>query len=175
MLLATLVSFLVNGFNVGPTDLPETVQELPELANSSASVALTIDGRIVSSEEHRAISFKIDRNSRTVEVLSGYNGNVIKTRTLSNSEVAYKEFLYALNKAGFTRAQEAQYSEENGVCPLGQRVIYSVDEFGENLQRLWSTSCRRSDGTLAVDGDLIRRLFEGQIPDYRDFVDGVRL
>lgn len=148
---------------------------LVEYSFTPASVTYTIDGEINAEEEHRAIRITVNRNQRTAEALSGYNQTVIKSETFSNTQAAYNEFLHALKNAGFSRSKEAQYPSEKGVCPLGIRYIYEFEHEGEELLRLWSTSCGRNDGSFAGNPNLVKRLFENQIPQYRDFSRGVDL
>lgn len=159
-------------------DVPQTVSQrvdLTDYASTSATATYVIEGKLNSEEEHRAIRISVNRNSRTLDILSGYNQTVVQTQTLPNTQSAYEEFLYALENAGFSSSQEARYSSEKGVCPLGTRYLYEFSNEGDDLLSLWSTTCSKSDGPFAGNASLIRRLFQNQMPDYRTFTKDVRL
>lgn len=158
------------------TDQPNQNQvELVDYAGTSARTVYEIQGELNAEEQHRTIRISVDRNLRRIEILSGYTYAVEKSQDFPNNQSAYDEFLHALEIAGYDRSKEAVQEDERGVCPLGQRYIYQVQEFGDNLIRLWSTSCNRTDGSFAGRADLVRRLFQKQIPNYRDFTRDVRL
>lgn len=148
---------------------------ITDYIDKPSTVEYTIEGDLNAEEDHRAIRISINRNMRTVEVLSGYNKTVIKTQSYPNTQAAYDEFMYGLKNAGFTRQQEAEFSNDNGVCPLGTRYIYKLRDDNGEVLRLWSTSCRRKDGSMGGNTDLIRRLFQKQIPNYGEVIKGVKI
>ena len=148
---------------------------LGDYAGSEAVVRLTVEGEIEAKEEHRAIRITVGRARRNVEVLRGYDAEVLKSQPLDNSQAAYDEFLQALTTAGFANRKDAPQEDERGVCPTGRRYIYEVLDSSEEVLRLWSTSCSGKQGTLAGNASLIRTLFEAQIPDYAEFTRDVRL
>lgn len=149
--------------------------DLTEYIESGTSVTFTVEGELTALEERRAIRVSVSQDTRTIEIINGYNGGVVKRQTLSNDSSAYDEFLHGLKYAGFSRNQEAAFEDETGVCASGRRFIYELRQNGDDTLRLWSTSCDRDDGSFAGNRSQVERLFEEQIPDYRDFVRGVDL
>lgn len=149
--------------------------ELTDYADSGATAIYHVSGEIIAEELHREVRISVNRNQRVFELLSGYDGNVIRRATFSNTGDAFNEFIYAIDLAGFANEQEARYESMSGVCPKGERTEYILQENNEELSRTWSSSCRRADGTLAGDRGLIEDLFEDQIPEYRDLTRGERL
>jgi hypothetical protein len=159
-------------------DTPKPVSQrvkVNEYGATSATAIYTVEGELNAEEDHRAIRISVNRNRRTLEVLTGYSQTVVQSQTFSNTQPAYEEFVHALENAGFSRSQEAKYSSENGVCPLGRRYMYELNEDDKEVVRSWSTSCGRTDGSFAGNAGLIRQLFENQIPEYKTFVKDVRL
>lgn len=140
-----------------------------------SEVVFTEYGRIVAQEEYRAIRVTVSAQQRTIEILRGYDSAVEERVELSNTSNAYEAFLHALDTANFTAVRESAQEREDGICPSGRRFSFEVRANGETEQRTWSTTCSRSDGSFAGDRAMVARLFERQIPDYRDIVRGTRL
>jgi hypothetical protein len=149
--------------------------ELINYVDKAATLKFTISGELNSEEEHNAIRISVSRNRRTLEILKGYSGRVATSRTWSNTNGAYENFLHALKNAGFSSSQVSEYESEKGVCPFGTRNLYELTEGNEEHLRLWSSSCDDSDGNFAGDDSLVRRLFSAQIPDYRELTKKIRL
>jgi hypothetical protein len=154
----------------GPTILP-----LPDYANTDAAVSITTDGIVNGDELHRQIRITIGETSRNLEVIQGYNGTVIDSHTFENNNSAYDVFLRSINNSGFlvkikkTKAP----SDERGQCALGFRYIFDLSNEGEDLSRLWSSSCSIGNwgGNLAA----VRALFQDQIPNYQTLAGNVNL
>jgi len=149
--------------------------QISDFKDSDATFVYMTDGKIVAEENHRAIRISVNRNTRKVEVLSGYDQGIEREQTFSNTQSAYATFIEALETAGFTREQKSVQDNEVGKCPLGNRHIYEINQGGAQPLRLWSTTCGNKEGTFAGNRTLIRQLFEAQIPEYRTIVRGVRL
>jgi hypothetical protein len=160
-----------------PAERREAQQQinLTEFVATPASVTLTREGRIVGEEEHNSIRITVNRNQRQIEHIRGYNGRVVNSLTYPNTQPAFDHFMHALVVAGFTTQQKPRYESLKGVCPFGNRFIYELTKDGRPIMRLWSTSCRREDGSFAGRADQVRRLFIGQIPQYREFTRGLAL
>lgn len=150
---------------------------LAEEANKpGASVAFTTQGRLVGQNERRAIRVKISQDERRLEILTGYEEAADRSHVYPNTDAAYETFLVALDQAGFTDEQKTVVEDERGACPLGKRYIYEFKEYSQQIVHLWDTSCgNRAGGTFDGDDSTIRKLFERQIPDYRDRVRDVDL
>lgn len=161
--------------NTNTPQIDGQLVNLPDYSDSGALVTFTTEGRLQAQENHRIIRISISSTERTIDVLSGYDGEIIDGKTFTNSEAAFDEFMYGLKNAGFSSEKEAEYETEKGVCPLGKRYIYELHNGGEQLVRLWASSCRRADGTFAGNTNLVRRLFQEQIPGYAKLASGTNL
>jgi len=175
--VAILAIILVTrGRGGGPDQEGERQIVLSEEAKPGTSAAFTTQGQLVGENLRRSIRVKVSEEERRLEILAGYDEAVERSFVFANTPAAYETFLVALEQAGFTREVISRIEDERGACPLGKRYIYEFKEFSQLLIRLWDTSCGKSEGeTFGGDSTTIRRLFEGQIPDYRDKVREVDL
>jgi hypothetical protein len=144
---------------------PKTTQNpLTEYANTDAIVRLTVDGRIVSEQEHQAYQITVGRSEVRLETLKGYEYETIETRTYTNNQESYYNFLRALDLAGFTDGTEDPNNrDERGACADGQRFVYEILSGTSEVQRTWSSSCR-GQGNFKGDAAAARQLFEKQVP-----------
>lgn len=156
----------------GPT---EPQLDISQEARQGVSAVYTEQGEVVGQDRRRAIRIVVNQNERRLEILSGYEEAVERASSFPNTQAAFENFLVALDLAGFDDTQPSVVEDERGVCPLGKRYIFALNEFSQPLLESWTTSCSRRIGTF--DGSLttVRKLFEQQIPDYNDQVRGVDL
>jgi hypothetical protein len=153
------------------------LKPLPAYAASDATVSFTTDGLVNGDELHRSIRITISSTQRTVDVLQGYNPQVIQSKTFENNQEAYDVFLRAIGGSGFlikTKNAKA-VTDERGLCPLGFRYILDLNQDDSDLSRLWGSSCGTAVGNAAGAIPTIRQLFQDQIPDYETFVGRVNL
>ena len=176
-IIAVLIIFgvFIFGINKKSTPKPVTVapSSLQDYASATAEVRLTVDGQVNGDDLHRAIRITVGKNQRKLEVIQGYQGNVIDSKTQDNNESAYDVFLRSLNNAGFTKERKTKITDERGVCPTGNRYIYELTNTENNDLRRWSTSC--GAGTFGGQSQLIRSLFQSQITDYETITSTVEL
>lgn len=149
---------------------------LIDYADQDSSVQLTYDGPIVAREDHRSIRVTVTADTRRIEVLQGYSGSALIRREFKNDENAYAVFLRAIDYEGFASDQKNKLGDdERGICPSGKRTIVELRNGGESQLRLWSASCDKDAGTLAGSSRNLLKLFQDQIPNYRDVTDNIRL
>lgn len=181
-----VIVLLVVGFNLirnvlspqepRPQEQRRDKADLLGAPNANRAARYTINGPIVGNEQHRAVRITVDRNNRTIDVIEGYEGRVIKTQSTSNTQNAYQAFVEALNGANFTRELNAQgRGIESQLCPMGQRYVYELGAGTSNALRTWSNSCTNDQGTFGGNRAVVQTLFQKQIPNYNQFVSGVQL
>jgi hypothetical protein len=177
LLMITVVAILSSGGSKPKTPTGVVLKPLPDYANTDATVSMETQGRVVGDENYRAIVITIGRDERDLQVIQGYSGNVIQSKTFYNTQAAYDVFLRSINGGGFTAKLKAtKYTaDERGVCPLGNRSIYTLSQNNEDLSRLWGTTCGPKVGTFAGSQSLMQQLFRAQIPDYSKLVQNVQL
>lgn len=178
LFLVTMVTIILitRGRGTAPQQEGRPQVKVSQHANDGTSAALTTQGKLVGESERRAIRVKITQEERRLEILTGYEEAVEQAHVYPNTKEAYETFLIALDRVGFTRERQVvRVTDERGVCPLGRSYIYEFKEFSQQIVRLWSTSCGAETGTFGGNSSTIRRLFEGQIPEYRKRIRGVKL
>jgi hypothetical protein len=160
------------------TSQPTSTQSKLDQAKttSGSQVIYTVNGSVVATEERRSIRMTVSASERIIEILSGYQGEVLKTQRYSNNQQAYDAFLSALKGAGFEASQPPKEgSTEQTACPTGLHYQYQIKVPNVGEHYTWATSCSRKDGTFAGKGALSSTLFEDQFPDYSTFTSGVQL
>lgn len=165
---------VVLGGSNEPKPIPAVPKSLMDYAVTDASARVTIDGRINGDDKHRAVRITVSRNERKVEVIQGYEGNVIQSQSYANNQEAYTNFLSAINRAGFSKERKTADKDERGVCPQGFRYIFELSNTNNGDMRRWSASCV-GFGTFGGQTTLVRSLFQAQITDYDKIIAPVQL
>lgn len=170
-LIVLVIILIVRGLSGGDeAAAPKTA--LTDYSDTATTVRLTIDGPLTANEKHYAVRVTVGRDGNELEVIQGYEGDVVLSQNYENNEAAYTNFLKALQLQGFTKgAAESPIADERGRCPMNKRYIYEiVSPGGATTQRFWSSDCKI--GTFAGNGATIRSLFKKQIPDYNKAIRG---
>jgi hypothetical protein len=172
--LAILLIFGLGGDSDQPANTPR-VTKLADYASKNSVVSVTTIGKVVGYEEHRSIRVVVSPNERRLEVLSGYDRSVITSQSYPNTSSAYETFLVALSGQGFLSKRQSSITDHRSVCPSGNHYTYDLTDDSQQVSSLWSVSCSAKTGTFAGNGQVIRELFQRQIPNYSKQVSGVKL
>lgn len=177
MVLVILIASIILIFNRKPSNTPISGPNvnIVNYVDSGATVVFTEYGELTSEEERTAIRISVSRNQRKLEILQGYNEKVVKEQILSNTGAAYDEFMNGLKKAGYDKYKKPKYTDDKGVCVEGIKTTYKLIDNGEALLSLWSTSCDKSDGNFGGSSELVKWLFEKQIPEFETITENVEL
>lgn len=145
--------------------------DLADYLTSTSQVRYTIDERVQADQTHEVTRISVNQNEATLDIMQGYEGHIVKSKTYLNNSPAYAAFLMALKRSGYTEGNHNKdVQDERGFCPLGKRYVYELFDDGKQVQRLWNTSCGDA-GTFRGKSSTIQKLFELQIPDYDDLTD----
>ena len=177
ILLLLLAAIFVLNRNDKPADTSQNTEKTTQLigyADKNSEVSLTTIGKLVGDDQHRSVRVTVSATERRIEVLSGYDQQVISSQTYENNQAAYETFLSALGGQGFISTKKTSITDSRSVCPTGQHYEYLVTENSEDKSKLWSVSCDKS-GNFNGHGSTIRQLFQRQIPDYNQQIRGVTL
>lgn len=176
VLIILLIIALISGGGDKKAKVPTTAKELSSYATTDAAVRMTIDGPVQADQKHQVVRVTVNKDSATFEQLDGYTGSLVNTKTYVNNSNAYAAFLHSLQRAGYTLGNDDKaLKDERGVCALGNRYIFTLQDAGQTVQRYWTTSCGKTK-TYKGDVSLTRSLFQKQIPDYNELmrnVDGI--
>jgi len=149
----------------GNSNTASTVQQtsLSSYADSNAVAAMYIDGPVQSNQEHTSLRISVSRSQTEIELITGYEGQVLRQETFENNSNSYTNFLKALKQAQFDRAVKKTVSkDERGYCPLRNRFIYTLDDGSKSIIRSWTSTC--GTGNFTGNQTLVRQLFVQQIP-----------
>jgi hypothetical protein len=152
-----------------------TRRALDTFATTDATVSMTAQGPINANVNHEQIRIIVSANDATFQHIRGYQGTVVDSRNYANNVDSYTNFLFALERAGFTNGNNSKVlADYRGYCPLGTRYIFDVDQGGQNIQQYWATNC---GGTRTYLGELslTLQLFQNQIPDYSLLTQNIAL
>lgn len=163
------------------TPVSQNTKALPDYANTNTIVRLTVDGPINGDDMHRQIRISVSSSLRTIDIIQGYQGNVIQSESFLNNQSAYSAFLHALNKSGYTnklvQTKKLPFvsDDDQGTCPLGNRYYYEIINSGNNAdQRLWTSSCGKPvPGNFGGAAPLVNQLFKSQFVNYGEFTSQV--
>ncbi|MCA9348451.1 hypothetical protein KC867_03510 [Candidatus Saccharibacteria bacterium] len=159
----------------GGSDNSSTVStraKLSESANSEAVFTFTERGPIVADEDHYNIQITVNRHTRVIKILKGYEGNVVATQSFTNNQEAFSDFVSALENAGYEGKKSTKYASEEGVCPAGRRYVFESNQFDEDFRR-WTSNCDVK-GDFAGSLSVIQGLYKDQIPEYNKFISETR-
>jgi hypothetical protein len=148
---------------------------LPDYATSNAVMRYTIDGPVVSQQEHNRIRVTVSKDTVLLEQIQGYEGTLVQSKTYPTNTQAYGTFLRALDLAGFDDGNKEIDDDERGYCPNGRRYIYEAIDGSDSVLRWWATSCSADQGSFLGNDGTIRRLFQNQVPYYNELTRNIRM
>lgn len=153
----------------------QSTKKLSDYSTTNAAVSFIVEGKTNGGEQHREVRVNVDKFNRSLLIFEGYQGKIIRQENFPNSEQGYKEFLAALEKAGFSvRREGAKTISPDGQCSLGKRYYYQATEVAGFPADLWSSSCGRAVGTFGGNFSVVQQLFQLQIPDYSKLTQDVK-
>lgn len=163
LIVALFQKVISNGNTTTPST---TTQSLASYSDTSAAVSMYVDGPVVANQEHDAVRITVDQNQSSIEVIKGYDDQVVAQRSYPNTQASYLEFLSALDTAGFTKGKtDPTLQNDLGACPFGNRYVYTMRDSSKEILHFWTTNCSGTRGTYGGRADLTRELFMRQIPD----------
>jgi len=136
----------------------------------SSVVRYTIAGQVTADENYNETHITISQNTRSIEVLKGYEKKVVKTVTLANNKDAYKAFLGALTAAQYSAKRDTVTQNERTTCVTGSHYRFELSVGTSKKVDSWTTSCSSNDGSFAGNAGAVEQLFKGQFPSYSDVV-----
>lgn len=171
-LIVVVFILVIRGLTGGDRQSIQT--QLLDYAKTQTVMRMTVSGRVNIDQEHRSVRVTVGRTSNTIELISGYQGNVINNQTYPSNEDAYATFLRALDLQGYTKGNpDPEREDSRGFCPQGRVYTFEILTGSAAVQKFWTTSC--GGGTFNGTADVIRALFREQIPDYSEIIRGTGL
>jgi hypothetical protein len=131
------------------------------------AVRVTVRGPIVGDDRFRTERISISPTQRVFTIYGTYLEDVEDQRSYDNNMEAYEEFVYALDKAAFTKPgpqDPEEASDIRGICATGRVYEFEVVGSASVVHRSWTSTCKGSPGTFGANLDQVVRLFTAQIP-----------
>lgn len=161
-----VIVLLVKAVTGGGGNLsPSSSVDITKYANTSAAVSVLSDAPTGIDQDHRQVRITVTSSSTEIDVLKGYQGDVMSTHTYSNNSTAFGVFLQTLQLLNFSRGRSGNLNYQ-GYCPTGNRYVYSFNGGDGTQFKYWSTSC--GQGTFQGKASQVLQQFRRQIPD-QDF------
>jgi len=162
-LLILIFVIIFKSIGSGPK---QQVINLNSYASTSAVAQLTIDGPINADQIHEQVQITVGNTNTQFQIINGYQGRVVTSKTFDSNQPAFAEFLHALNLAGFTKGNsDPRLSDPRGYCPDGERYTFALAQGSDTIEKYWATSCG-GQGTFGGNTAQILDLFQNQVPKY---------
>jgi anionic cell wall polymer biosynthesis LytR-Cps2A-Psr (LCP) family protein len=178
--IAVLVS--VGRAIFGGTSTPSTSKVdvgVESLLNTAVdrSVRMTVRGPLVADENFRSYQVAVDSSSRRLTTYSGYLDQTLQSVQLNNNTKAYEEFVYALNRANLMKGTELEGAKNDtrGICATGRVYEFEVLQGNSVVKRLWTSTCKGSQGSLKASVSQLQKLFLEQIPNNKTTLKNIDL
>ena len=174
LVIAALVSvgrtfFGGSGNSPSPSASPQVNAGKQALTSTLAdrSVRMTVRGPLVADENFHSYVVTISPSQRTLTTYQGYSGQAVDTVQLANTNAAYEQFVYALDKAKLMDGTllTGDANDTRGVCASGMLYQFDVLQGANTIQSLWTSTCAGSRGSLKANLTQVQRLFQTQVPD----------
>ncbi len=179
LVIAAIVSIgraVFNNNDGNDTEQTAQVDENREaLLNTSVgrSVNMTVRGPLVAQENFTSYRVAVSNSERSMNVYKGYLEEQTNGKTLSNNTQAYEQFVYALDKANMAQSEDQANDDTNdlrGICAGGYVYEFAVLSGGNEVRKLWTSTCDGSKGTLGASKDQLSRLFLAQVPGSNELI-----
>lgn len=141
------------------------------------SVRMTVRGPIVANENFHSYAITIAPDSRNMTTYVGYLGTQVNTEQLDNNAQAYTQFVNALARANLMEGLPLTGDANNtdGICATGMLYEFEVMQASNSIQRLWTTTCKGSPGSLQANLAQVTGLFRVQMPSYVKLTTEIKL
>lgn len=163
--LARAVFFSGNGQT--PVSKANVGREALLNTNASHSIKMNVRGPIVADEDFRSYQITVSPSARNMTIAKGYSDSPIGNTSLTNTTVAYSQFVNALDKANLAKGVEFTGEKNNlqGICATGYVYEFQILDSNKSVQQLWTSTCSGSRGSLNASVDQLKSLFIAQIPN----------
>jgi hypothetical protein len=163
-IVVLFIVLMVRLFTHHGVTTPNSTIDLGHYSDTAASAVLLIDAPTNVDQDHRQIRITVSGTQNEIELIQGYQNDVIQQQTYASNAAAFGAFLQSLKLLNFTKGDnDSANSDFRGYCPTGDRYVYTFNDGYKDLFSYWSTSC--GQGTFNGNRAQVRRLFERQVPE----------
>lgn len=153
--------------------------DLNKFANyslTSATATLDINGPITAQSTHNEVKIIVSNLDVNLQVLKGYDGEIILNQVFSNSQNSYNAFLRSIYLNGFTLKTNKNIVKNSiGLCATGD--VYNLELLlnSSYIVNSWETNCGGSNDNFAGNLTEIIDLFESQVPNYNSYTNNLNI
>jgi hypothetical protein len=174
--IVVLIIVLIGKIFGGGGSAPKAPVDITRYEDTASSVTLFVDGAPTQvDQDHRQVRITVSNSQNQIEVMSGYQGNLISSTTYSSNSTAYGVFLQSLKHMNFSKGLDSKaLADYRGYCPFGNRYIFTFNDGNVNRFQYWATSCGTT-GTYQGQLKNTLHLIKLQIPqsDFSKLTAGV--
>ena len=140
-------------------------------------VRMTVRGPIVANENFHSYTVTATPSSRNMTTYTGYLGQQVNTSQLDNNVQAYTQLVTALSRANLMAGTPLSGDADNtdGICATGYLYEFEVLQSTNTVQKLWTTTCKGSPGSLKANLNQVVNLFRAQIPNFVKLTTEIKL
>lgn len=162
-LVILVIVFLVKTIGGNGGAKPQHQVDVTDYAGMPSAVTLLSDAPTNIDQDHRQVRITVTQSENEVDIIQGYQGNVIDTRTYPSNQAAYTVFLQSLKLMNFSKGDNnPDLKDYSGYCPRGNRFVFTFNDGSTDLFSYWTTSC--GQGTYKGERSATLNLFRNQIP-----------
>lgn len=173
-LIALIIILLVSGGSSSKQPTSQAVDLRKYASSSSAQAQLIISGPIVADQNYRQLEIDVSQSQVSLTVYTGYQRQVLRSKSYANNATAFSEFTYGLQRSGFSLGStDKSQADPRGYCVNGIRDNYAFANDSKNLFAYWSNTC--GQGTFKGNISTVVRLFKNQVPDYNSMTSDLSL
>jgi hypothetical protein len=160
-----------------PSTAPVSGKQALTSTLADRSVRMTVRGPIVADENFHSYTITISPDSRNMTTYMGYLGAQVDNNQMTNNTQAYEQLVYALDRAKLMDGTPLKdgANDERGICATGTVYEFEVLQGSNSIQKLWTSTCKGSLGSLKANLTQVTRLFDLQIPDFSKLLQKINL
>ncbi len=141
------------------------------------SVRMSLRGPIVADENFHSYTITVGPDVRNLTTYRGYLREQLTNEQITNNTKAYEQFVHALSRATLMDGTplSGDANDTRGICAAGSLYEFEVLQGTNVVQKLWTTTCSGSKGSLKANLSQVNKLFQLQIPDFNAVVSKIKL
>lgn len=178
LIVAGLFFFITGGSRSNnQLSVDEQNRRLVTNVHSGRSVRMTVYGPVVANEDRESYEITVTTTTRRFAAYKGYTQSQVASSDYDNTYEGYQQFVYALSRVGFDKERSLSDTEndDRGACATGRKYVYELFENGDQIKRVWTTTCSGSRGSFAGANDAVKALFVKQVPDFLTAIKPLKL
>lgn len=160
-LIVLVAVLLIKAFSGGASG-PSSQIDITKYSNVASSATLLVDAPTNIDQDHRQVKITVSGTENEIDVLKGYQGTVLQSKTYADNTAAYSAFLQTLKLMNFSKGKTSDTNYQ-GYCPTGDRYILTFNDGSKNIFSYWATSCG-GQGTYQGELGPVLVQFRNQIP-----------